>query len=394
MKIKELLEKRNALLKRMQEILDKASTETRAMTDEESTEYQNAKGEVERLRMTITEMQDAERRAASPEATSGSEPTAQAQTEEQRAEADMHQFADFIRGTANRLETRTGEQNVTMSNNTAVIPVSIAQKIITTIHDICPIFAGATRYHVKGKLRVPKWTNANSTHNITCGYASEFTELTADAGKFDSIDLEGYLLGALTLIGRSVVNNADVDVVNFVINQMAETAARTIEKELLVGTGSSAMTGATTTSTGITAASATAVTADELITLQAKIKQANQKNACWTMHPDTFTAIKKLKDTTNHYLLQEDFSSDFPYRILGKPVNLSDNMPAMAASAKSILYGDYAGLSVNVREDPSIEVLREKYATQHALGVVMWFEMDAKVTDEQKLAVLTMKASG
>lgn len=392
MKIKELIEMRNNLLKRMQEILDKASTETRAMTDEENTEYQNAKSEVERLRATITEMQDAERRAVSPEATSGNEPAAQ--TKEQRAEADMHQFANFIRGTVNNLERRAGEQNVTISNNTAVIPVSIANRIITTIYDICPIFAGATRYHVKGKLRVPKWTNANSTHNITCGYASEFTELTADAGKFDSIDLEGYLLGALTLIGRSVVNNADVDVVNFVINQMAETAARTIEKELLVGTGSSAMTGATSTSTGITAASATAVTADELITLQAKIKQANQKNACWTMNPETFTAIKKLKDTTNRYLLQEDFSSDFPYRLLGKPVNLSDNMPAMAASAKAILYGDYSGLSVNVREDPSIEVLREKYATQHALGIVMWFEMDAKVTDEQKLAVLTMKASG
>ena len=59
----------------------------------------------------------------------------------------------------------------------------------------------------------------------------------------------------------------------------------------------------------------------------------------------------------------------------------------MAASATPILYGDYSGLSVNIREEPSVEVLREKYATQHALGVVMWFEMDSKVTDEQKLAV-------
>lgn len=391
MRIKELIEKRNNLLTRMRELLDKASSETRAMTDEENTEYQNAKNEVERLRTTIVEMQDAERRATSGETTNGSQSANQ--TDEQRAEAEMHEFANYIRGVANRLETRAGEQNVSMSNNTAVIPVSIANRIITKIQDICPIFKGATQYHVKGKLRVPKWTDANSTHNITCGYATEFTDLTADAGKFDSVDLEGYLMGALTLIGRSVVNNADIDVVNFVIGQMAEVAARKIEKECLVGTGSSAMTGATTTSTGLTAAAAAAVTADELITLQAKIKQGYQKNACWTMHSDTFTEIKKLKDTTNRYLLQEDFSSDLPFRLLGKPVNLSDNMPAMAAGAKPILYGDYSGLSVNIREEPSVEVLREKYATQHALGVVMWFEMDSKVTDEQKLAVLTMKAS-
>ena len=143
----------------------------------------------------------------------------------------------------------------------------------------------------------------------------------------------------------------------------------------------------------MTAASAAAVTADELITLQAKVKQRYQRNACWTMHPDTFTAIKKLKDSQNRYLLQDDFSGEFPYRLLGKPVYLSDNMPAMAASSKAILYGDYSGLSVNIREDISIEVLREKYATQHAIGVVGWFEFDAKVSDNRRLATLVMKSA-
>ena len=68
-------------------------------------------------------------------------------------------------------------------------------------------------------------------------------------------------------------------------------------------------------------------------------------------------------------------------------------MPTIAASAKAILYGDYSGLSVNFRENISIEVLREKYATQHAIGVVSWFEFDAKVTENQKLATLQMAAA-
>ena len=164
-------------------------------------------------------------------------------------------------------------------------------------------------------------------------------------------------------------------------------------KVIYKGSGSSAATGALSTTTSMTAASATAVTADELITLQAKVKQRYQRNACWTMHPDTFTAIKKLKDGQNRYLLQDDFSGEFPYRLLGKPVYLSDNMPAMAASSKAILYGDYSGLSVNIREDISIEVLREKYATQHAIGVVGWFEFDAKVSDNRRLATLVMKSA-
>lgn len=48
-----------------------------------------------------------------------------------------------------------------------------------------------------------------------------------------------------------------------------------------------------------------------------------------------------------------------------------------------MLYGVTAGLSVNLREDISIQVLREKYATQHAIGVVAWFEFDSKVTDSR-----------
>ena len=391
MRIKELIEKRNNLLARMRELLDKASSETRAMTDEENTEYQNAKNEVERLRTTIVEMQDAERRATSGETTNGSQSANQ--TDEQRAEAEMHEFANYIRGVSNTLERRSGEQNFSMTNNTAIIPVSIANSVIRTIQDICPIYAGATHYHSKGKLRVPKFGKANTTHQITCGYATEFTDLTADAGKFDSVDLEGYLLGALTLIGRSVVNSADIDVVSFIIRQMAEIGAEKIEHECLVGSGSSAMTGATSTTNTITAAATNAITADELIKVQAEVKQAYQKNACWTMSSDTFTAIKLMKDTQNRYLLQEDYSSEFPFRLLGKPVYLSDSMPAVEAGAKPILYGDYSGLSVNTREDISIDVLREKYATQHALGIVMWFEIDSKVTDDQKLATLTMKAS-
>ena len=68
-------------------------------------------------------------------------------------------------------------------------------------------------------------------------------------------------------------------------------------------------------------------------------------------------------------------------------------MPQAAAGKNAILYGDYAGLSVNFRENIAIQVLREKYATQHAIGVVAWFEFDARVTDHQKLAVLKMASA-
>lgn len=382
MNLKAMIEKRNALMDEMDGLFAACKTgeEERAFSEEEAARFEELENEIRALDKTIEAAQAREKmeRRGAP---AGESP----------AEIEARAFADYIMGRS--LELRTGEQNMSMGNNGAIIPTTIAGRIIKAVRDRCPILAGATRYNVKGTLKVPVWGKANSTHDITVGYQSEFTEITADSGAFTSVDLGGYLAGALTLIGRSVENNGAFNVTDFIINQMAEEIAIWMEGQLLNGTGSSAATGATNTTNTLTAAAANAVTADELIQLQAKVKQAYQGNACWTMNPDTFTAIKQLKDGNNRYLLQDDVTGEFPYRLLGKPVYLSDNMPKVAASAKAVLYGDYSGLSVNFRENISIQVLREHYAAQHAIGVVSWFEFDSKVTDSQRLAVLAMKES-
>lgn len=378
--LKALMERREELRQNMETLVNTADTECRAMTEEETTQFDAAESEIRAIDATIEREERARGVSNLPAPTAA----------EERAAAEESAFVDYVLGRASEL--RAGEQNMTMANNGAIIPTSIADRIVTAVRDRCPILSGATIYRVNGTLKVPVWGKANTTHDIAVGYQTEFTELTADSGKFTSVDLSGYLAGALTLIGNSVENNSVFNVTDFIINQMAEEIALFLEKELLNGTSGKA-TGALSTPTAVTAASATAITADELIELQAQVKQVYQANACWTMAPETFTSLKKLKDSNGRYLLQDDVTGEFPYRLLGKPVYLSDNMPKLAAGASAVLYGDYSGLSVNLREDISIQVLREKYATQHAIGVVAWFEFDSKVTDSQKLAVLTMKSA-
>ena len=318
-------------------------------------------------------------------------PPASAPAEPTQEEKDEKTFKDFIIGTIASM--KAGEQNLGGSNTSSIIPVTIANRIISKVKEISPIYSRATIFHVKGTLKIPVWSDANTSHNINVAYAEEFTELTADSGKFTSIDLGGFLVGALTLVGKSAINNSGIDVVSFVINEMAKRIAWFLEKEMLNGTSGKA-TGALSSTNKLTAASSTAVTADELIDLQAKVITAYQAEAIWIMNPDTFSKIKKLKDGQNRYMLETNLSNGFPYMLLGKPVYVSDNMPAMAASAKTVLYGDMTGLAVNMREDIFIEVLREKYATQHAIGINAWLEFDSNVIDAQKLAVLEMKAGG
>lgn len=381
MNVKALMEKRAEYQQTMDDLVKSADTENRAMNEDEIAKFDAAEKEIRAIDETL----------AREERARGIEHKKAPKEVEDRAAEEERAFADYVMGRVTEL--RTGEQNMTMANNGAIVPTSIANRIIKAVKDRCPILAGATIYNVKGTLKIPVWGKANTTHDIAVGYQTEFTEITADSGKFTSVDLSGYLAGALTLIGKSVENNGTFSVVNFIVAQMADEIAEFIEGQLLVGTGSSAAQGATNTTNTVTAAAAAAISADDLIKLQASIKQAYQANACWTMAPATFLAVKQLKDNNGRYLLQDNISGAFPFMLLGKPVYLSDNMPAIAASAKTVLYGDYSGLSVNFRENISVEVLREKYATQHAIGVVSWFEFDAKVSDAQKLAVLVQKAA-
>ena len=143
----------------------------------------------------------------------------------------------------------------------------------------------------------------------------------------------------------------------------------------------------------VTTASATALTADELIDVQETVPDVYQGPAIWVMNRATRKAIRKLKDGDGTYLLQKDFNAKWGYTLLGKDVYTSDNMAGMEAGKTAIFYGDMSGLAVKLSEDVSIEVLREKYATQHAVGVVGWIEIDSKVEDGQKIAKLVMKSA-
>ena len=381
MKLKKLYEERNAKVASMKAILSKMETEERAeMTEEETADFDKTEAEVRALDETIGRAEKA--RDLTLNVVSDEKKT------ELRAEqVEERAFENFIRGV---ISEERADVNLTASDNGAVIPSSIANKIIKKVYDICPIYQLATRYNVGGTLNIPYYDE--STQSITMAYATEFVELESTSGKFSSIELKGFLAGALSKVSKSLVNNSSFDIVSFVVNAMAEAISRWIEKELLNGT-TNKVAGLSTVTQKVDAASSTAITADELIDVQESVPDIHQASAIWIMNKSTRTAIRKLKDNDGNYILNKDATAKWGYTLFGKDVYTSENMSAMAAGKTAIYYGDMSGLAVKLSEEMSIEVLREKFATQHAIGVVGWIEIDSKVEDAQKISKLVMKTA-
>jgi len=388
-------EKKNDLITRAEELVETAKAEERELTEDEAMEIAEIRDDVKAIKAAL-KLDDDMRELKEMDVKPDEEPEEEeVKMEENRAcnkeekrsveELERAEFEAFLRGEG-KLETRAN--NMDVDNNGAVIPETIVDKIIKRVYDVCPILERSTKYNIKGTVTIPYY-DEGTTH-ITVDYQTEFLQIASNVGKFTSqVTLTGFLAGALAKVSRSLINNSQFNIVDHVINLMAEHIARWIEGELLNGTYQK-VAGLSALTNSVTAASASAITADEIIKLHDKVKDRYQNDAIWIMSPATRTALRLLKDEMGRYLLNDDISTPFGTSLLGKPVYVSDNMPEIATGNTVVYYGDMKGLATKFNESISIEVLREKYADEHAYGIISWFEFDATVEDQQKIAKLVM----
>ncbi len=388
---KELLEKKNDLVTRAEEVLNKAKLEKRELTEAEAAELAEIRDNVRRIVKTLDIADDFDRAG---EEKKKDETVTEDVTEEEKKkkieEQETRAFDAYIRETVLNERADTAV-NFTKGDNGDIIPKTIANKIIMKVVDLSPILARADRYTVKGNLDLPYYDTTNGKINVA--YQEEFKPLVASGGKFKTIKLTGFLAGALSKISNSLINNAAFDVVSKVIEIMAGDIAEWINGEIFNGTEGK-ITGLSDLSNSLEAGSATTLTADDVVKLKGKVKRIYQKNAAFYMHPNTLEALRLLKGNNGHYLLNEDIRYDFGYSLLGKEVCPDETIPEIAAGKSVIFYGDAKNaLAVKFGEQIEIKPVRERFIDEHATGIISWFEMDAKVENAQAMAVLKMKTA-
>lgn len=401
MELKYLTEKRVENQEQMQKILNMAKSEKRALSEEEIKKFNELKKLIDEIDATIKAEEDSrkmdiedKKEVSEENKTSGNK---EVQSEERA-------FTEYI---VNGKE-RADSPGMSYGSNGAIVPTTIAKKIIEKVKELSPIYKKVEKFHTKGTLEIPVYDTDSSadspTGDLNVAYqGDEFTSLVAGQGKFTSVELKGYCHGALSVISRKLLNNTDIDVTNFLTNKMAQAFAEFWEKELLVGTGASNnhMTGAISTTNLIatgntTYTAANAAKIDNLISLQLAVPQQYQKNAIWLMNKAVFSEIRKLKDGNGNYYMAygKGLTGGFDWELLGKSVYISENMPeATSANNVPVLYGDFSGMAMKISQDLEIQLMREKYIDKNAIGIVGWAECDSKVQNNQMIAGLKMAAS-
>ena len=403
MNLKYLSEQRSENQEKMQKILDTAKLEKRALSEEEIAKWSELKKLIYEIDATIKAEDESRKMEMEENKKEAGEEKSQKETES--TEKEERAFVDFI---VTGEEKRANSPGMSYGSNGAIVPTTIAKKIIEKVKELSPIYEKVEKFNTKGTLEIPVYdidSDATSpTGNVNVAYqGDEFTSLVAGQGKFKSVELKGYSHGALSVISRKLLNNTDIDITNFLTNKIAQAFAEFWEKELLVGTGSTNnhMTGAISTTnlvvTGNTTyTSANAAKIDKLIDLQLAVPQQYQKNAIWIMNKAVFTELRKVKDGNGNYYMAygKGLTGGFDWEFLGKPVYISENMPA-ATSANNIpvLYGDFSGMAMKISQDLEIQLMREKYIDKNAVGIVGWAECDSKVQNNQMIAGLKMAAS-
>jgi HK97 family phage major capsid protein len=238
------------------------------------------------------------------------------------------------------------------------------------------------------------WPTNDDTGNVGALLA-ENTAATEQDFAFGVAQLGAYkYTSKIVRISLEFLQDVDwIDAEAFVQRKFAERLGRIHNQHFTTGTGTAQPLGIVTGATsGVTAASATAITADELIDLQHSVDPAyrNSPNARFMLSDAALKAARKLKDLNGQYLFQAQTAGDVPSLLAGAPYVVNVDMAVPATGVKSVLFGDFeAGYVIRWVREMSMLQLRERYAEFGQVGFIAFDRADGTVQDANAYRALT-----
>ena len=368
MTLKELIELRNEKIERVKEF--KKIAETRAISEDETKEYEEVTREIASLDQRIEILEVKEREFVN--------------TEVDKLDVSQ-ELREFLKNPT--LDIRAfgagAGNNFKAAEAGAIIPQTLSDRIIEKILKESNILPLLTRYDITGELLIPKF----DASTLTIAFYDEFADTVESNAKFTSIKLTTFRISGLLRISRKLINNVKFDIEGFLINKIAEQFRLFLEKSVVEGAAGKfdALFTAEADNT-LTLAKKDEYSINDLIDLQAKLPTVHQSTAVFVMNKDMLTILRKLQDKEGRYYVLPDVTRGFGFSILDTSIQVTDFAPV-----GQVLYANLKEYGLSVSEEMNIQVLNELYATQHAVGVNIHGQFGGKITDEQAFALLKNK---
>lgn len=229
----------------------------------------------------------------------------------------------------------------------------------------------------------------------TASWVDEEGAIPESDDAFGQVSIGAYKLATMIKVSEELLNDSVFNLEAYIAKEFARRIGAKEEEAFFIGDGTGKPTGifnATGGATlGVTTASATAITVDEVMDLFYSLKSPYRKNATFVMNDSTVKAIRKLKDGNGQYIWQPSITAGTPDTILNRPVKTSVYVPTIASTAKSIAFGDFGYYWVADRQGRSFQRLNELFAATGQVGFKATQRVDGKLILAEAIKVLQQK---
>ncbi len=399
-------EQRAALVTRSRDIMEAAEGEGRELLAEEREQIDTMMNQVDALKQDIDRAEAAEEEARDIQAATDrkseirlaeqpelreAQPTTLASPEYRSAfdsylrNGRVGMTADEVRA----LQVGTNSEGGYLSPVVGADQASLQSMIMETVDDAVSMMDLATVVNVSGDITIP----TESTLGTADWTAEEGAYNDSDAA-FGQVTLTPHKATTMLKVSEELLADSAVDLEAYLARNFGRRFSNLLEDAFIVGNGSAKPTGITSGATsGGTSAAAAAVSFADLMEIFYTTKEAYRKNGTWLMNSATAKLIHAVTDDNGQFIWQPAVQAGTPDFLLGRPVRISDSLPNVAASSKSVFFGDMSYYWIAMRQGVTLRRLDELYAGNGQVGLLASIRVDGELTLSESVHYLTQKAS-
>lgn len=402
MSIQALRERRGTIAAALQELVAKPDFSV----DDQAT-YDNSMAEIDKIDASIKRIQDANAKLAEEVATANVAEGAD-RAARNTGKKGLSAYAKWLRGGDNALNAedwasiRNTMSTTTGSQGGFSVDTEVASMVVDRLREFGGMRSVSTIISTAGHgvLSFPTSDGTTEVGEIV----AENATVTRQSVVFGTVSLPVFKFSSLDVaVPLELLQDSNVDIEAFVQERLVTRLGRVTNQMFTTGTGTGQPNGIATASTiGVTAANGTsqvtAVIYDSLVNLQHSVDPAYRARGAWMFNDTTLREIRKIRDGQQRPIFVPGYETGAPGgspdRLLGAPIVINQDVANMAASARSILFGDFSGYYI--RDVMALEMYRftdSAFARNGQVGFLALMRTGGNLIDVNKVRIFVNAAT-